>query len=248
MAVDQFGDRHVDADMRVVMEDHPFRLHLLDAAIDVVLLHLEVGNAVAQQSAGFRVLLVDMHVMADARELLRGGEPRRTRADDRDALAGLALRRLGDDPALPEAAVDDGAFDRLDRDRLVFEVQRAGGLAGGGADASGELGEVVGGVEIDQRAAPVAVIDEVVPVRDLIVDRAAVVTIGNAAGHAARRLPPCRFLRQRDDEFVVMPNSVGGRLVFPVLPVDFKEARNLAHRSRHLRLVCRRPHGPPALI
>ena len=35
---------------------------------------------------------------------------------------------------------------------------------------------------------PVGVIDEVVPVRDLVVDRAAVVTIGNAAVHAARGL------------------------------------------------------------
>ena len=39
-----------------------------------------------------------------------------------------------------------------------------------------------------ERLLPVAVIDEVVPVGDLVVDRAAGVTIGNAAIHAARRL------------------------------------------------------------
>ena len=104
------------------MEGDPFRLHLRDAAVDEMLLHLEVGNAIAQQAAGLGEFLIDMHVMADARELLRGGEPGRAGADDGDALAGLGLGRLGQDPARLEATVDDRAFDRLDRDRLVDEM------------------------------------------------------------------------------------------------------------------------------
>ena len=42
-----------------------------------MLFHLEVGNAVAQQPAGLRALLVDMDLVAGARELLRAGEARR---------------------------------------------------------------------------------------------------------------------------------------------------------------------------
>ena len=42
----------IDADIDAVMEDHAFGLHLRDAAVDVDLLHLEVGDAVAQQPAG----------------------------------------------------------------------------------------------------------------------------------------------------------------------------------------------------
>ena len=76
--------------MGAVMEGHALGLHLRDAAVDVDLLHLEVGNAVAQQAAGLGVLLEDVHVVAGARELLRAGEPGRARADDRDLLAGLA--------------------------------------------------------------------------------------------------------------------------------------------------------------
>ena len=75
--LDDVFDRRVDADMRVVMERHAFRLHLRDAAVDVNLFHLEVGNAVAQQAAGLGEFLVDMHVVAGARELLRGGKSRR---------------------------------------------------------------------------------------------------------------------------------------------------------------------------
>ena len=74
-----------DADMGVVVEDHALGLHLRHAPVDVMLLHLEVGNAVAQQAAGLGVLLVDVHVVAGARELLRAGKAGRPRADDRDA-------------------------------------------------------------------------------------------------------------------------------------------------------------------
>ena len=78
----------VDADIDAAMEDDALGLHLLHAPVDVVLLHLEVGNAVAQQAAGLRLALEDMHVVAGAGELLRGGEAGRARADDGDALAG----------------------------------------------------------------------------------------------------------------------------------------------------------------
>ena len=72
------------------VEDDALGLHLLDAPVDVVLLELEVGNAVAQQAAGLGALLVDMHLVADARELLGAGEAGRAGADDGDALAGRA--------------------------------------------------------------------------------------------------------------------------------------------------------------
>ena len=60
----------------------------------MALLHLEIWNAIAQQPARLGVLLIDMDVMAGARELLGAGETRRTRSDDGDLLAGLALRRF----------------------------------------------------------------------------------------------------------------------------------------------------------
>ena len=59
---------------RAGMEDHAFCLHLLDAPLDVALLQLEIGNAVAQQAAGMRVLLEHMHCVARAGELLGAGQ------------------------------------------------------------------------------------------------------------------------------------------------------------------------------
>ena len=40
--------RDVEADMSAVMENDAFGFHLHDAALDVVFLHLEIGNAVTE--------------------------------------------------------------------------------------------------------------------------------------------------------------------------------------------------------
>src|ERR1700693_1854129 len=98
------------------MENDALRLHLRNPALDMALFHLEVGDAVTQQAAGLGVPLIDMHLVPGACELLGAGEPRRTRATHGDRLARAPRRRLGDDPSLLPAAIDDGAFDRLDRD------------------------------------------------------------------------------------------------------------------------------------
>src|SRR6266851_2937541 len=87
ITIEQVFHGNVDADMSAVMKRHTFAFHLRDAAIDVVLLHLEVRNAVAQQTASLGELLEDMDVVASPRELLGACEPCRSGADDCDLLA-----------------------------------------------------------------------------------------------------------------------------------------------------------------
>src|SRR5690606_24549705 len=114
--------------------------HLRHAAVDLVLFELEVGNAVAHQPAD-PILAIEQHdVVARAGELLRASHARRPGADHGDALAGLARRDLRLDPTLFPTLVDDRAFDRLDRDRVVMEVEDAGFLARRRADPPRELG------------------------------------------------------------------------------------------------------------
>src|SRR5262249_26241046 len=151
------------------------------------------------------------------RELLRAGHAGRAGADDRDPLAGLLRRRLGLDPALLLGLVGDRALDRLDGDRVVVEVERARGLAWRRAHAAGDLGKIVGRVQVARRGLPVARVDEVVPIRDLVVDRAAGVAIRDAAIHAARRLVARLFLRQRNDEFAPMAHALLDRRVVAVV-------------------------------
>ena len=139
-------DRH--ADFCVAVKDDAFGLHLLDAALNDPLLHLEVGDAVAQKAARLGAFLVDVHLVAGARELLRGGEASGSRADNGNAFAASVLGRLGRDPPLFERAVGDCALDRLDGNRHVVDVERAGSLARGRANAARHLGEVVGRVQV----------------------------------------------------------------------------------------------------
>ena len=217
--------------MGAVMERHAFRIHLRHAAIDVILLHLEVGNAVAQQAAGLGVFLEHVHVVAGAGELLRAGHAGGTRADDRDFLSGLDRGRLGLDPALLEGAIGDRAFDRLDGHRIVVDVERAGGLARRRTDAAGDFRKIIGRVQVARGFLPVAAIDQVVPVRDLVVHRTAGVTIGNAAIHAARGLLRVLLVGQGEDELAPMLDALLDRLVVTVAALELEKAGDLAHTT-----------------
>ncbi len=128
----------------------------------------------------------------------------------------------GCDPAFLPAAVDDGAFDVLDGDRRRVDAQHAGAFARRGADAAGELGEIIGLVQAFQRLVPEAAIDQVVPFGDQVVDRAAGghaaeqgagVAKGNAAIHAAGALLAQLGLVQMKMELVPVADALQGRTV-----------------------------------
>ena len=72
-------------------EGHALGRHLLHAAVDEPLLHLEVGDAVAQQPADPVGALEERDRVPGARELLRAGHAGGPRADDGDLLAGAPL-------------------------------------------------------------------------------------------------------------------------------------------------------------
>ena len=86
--------------------------------------------------------------------------------------------RFGGDPAFVPAAVNDGALDVFDGDGRGIDAEHARAFARRGADAAGEFGEIIRLVQPFERFLPQAAIDEVVPFRDEVMDRA-------AAGHAA---------------------------------------------------------------
>jgi hypothetical protein len=109
------GDVDPDVDARA--EPGALGRHLGEAQVEVLLLHLEVGDAVAQQAADAVVALEDRDGVTRAGELLRGREPGGPRADDGHGLARQAPGRLRLHPAVAERLVDDRDLDLLDRDR-----------------------------------------------------------------------------------------------------------------------------------
>src|SRR3954451_6017069 len=229
----QRGERLGYADVDPAMEHHAFRFHLPDAAVDVMLLHLEIRDAVAQQPTG--LLLAPDHIprMPGPRELLGRGQACWTRTNDGNTLAGLCFRRLRDDPAHLPCLVGNGLLDCLDGDGLVFEVEGAGLLARGRADAARELREVVGGVQVARRLEPVVLEHEVVPIRNLVVHRAAgrAVAERNAAIHAARRLLAQVAGVEGERELAEVANAFARELVLLLLTIVLQKSRNLAHAS-----------------
>ena len=140
-------------------------------------------------------------------------------ADDGDLFAGADFGRLGHDPAFVPAVVDDGAFDVLDGDGRGVDAEHARAFAGGGADAAGEVGEIIGFVQAFEGFVPEAAIDQVVPFGDEVVDGAAGghaaeqgagVAEGNAAIHAAGALLAQLGFVQVQVEFVPVADALRG--------------------------------------
>ena len=181
-------DGDVDADVDAGAELGALGAHLLEPPVEDPLLHLELGDAVAQQPADAVGPLEHDDVVPGAGQLLGGGEAGRAGADDRDALAGALQRRLRLDEAVRPRAVGDLDLDLLDGDRVVVDAEHARGLARRRAQPPGELREVVRGVQALGGLGPVVLPDEVVPLGDEVAERAAVVAEGDAAVHAPRGL------------------------------------------------------------
>ena len=96
-------------------------------------------------------------------------------------------------------------LDQLDRHRRLIDAQHAGSFARRRADAAGELRKIVGRMQTADRALPAAVIHEVVPVRDQVVDRAAGVAERHAAIHAASALLALLLFRETAHKFRTSP-------------------------------------------
>ena len=72
-------------------------------------------------------------------------------------------------------------------------------------------------------------VDQVVPVRNQIIDRAAIVAIGNPAVHAAPALGADIHLGQGNDELLVMGHPVCDRFVAPILARELHKSSGLTH-------------------
>ena len=194
-------------------KDHALGLHLFNTAINVRLLHLEVGDAVAKQAAHTVIFFKHRHRMTHTRELLRGRQTSRTGANHGHFFTRLQAGDDRFDPALRPSFIDDGVLDRFDPHGVVVDVQGASGLARCRADAAGELRKVVGRMQNLDGVLPVALEHQLIEVGDDVVDRAAAVAKGRAAIHAACTLVLGTCVVQGEDEFFVIFDPLGHRFV-----------------------------------
>ncbi len=90
------------------------------------------------------------------------------------------------------------------------DLQHACRLARRGAQAAGELGEVVRRVQLGDRIREAIAVDEIVPVGNQVPERAAVVAERHAAVHAAGALLAQILHRAREQELAVVVRALDG--------------------------------------
>ena len=225
----QVGGRDVATDVLVIDEADPLLLEDVDPAVDDPLLELGVRDAEPHQAARALVALVHGDLVAALIELGGHRQTGRAGADHGDRLAGAAARWVGHHPPLLERPLGDRHLDLLDRHRVVVDRQHAGRLTRGRTYPAGELGKVVGGVELVDRLVPLVPIDEVVPVRDQVAERAALVAERDAAVHAPRALPPQLLRRLKVEVLPVIVHALLGIALVEADPMDLQERAELSH-------------------
>ena len=233
----QYVGRRINADVLIGAKLHALRFHLRNPAINVRFFHLEIGNAVTQQAADAIRLLEHNHLVADARELLRGGKTRRARADHGDALAGFALGRLRCNPTHLPTLVDNRVLDRLDTDRVVVDVERAGCFTRGRTNAPGEFRKIIGGMQCVQCFPPILPIHQIVEIRNDVVDRTTGLTKRDAAIHAARTLRFRFVVVQMKNELLIIFQAFRGRERRFAQSLIFQKSGWLAHANSFALVV-----------
>ena len=231
MIAAQVFDRNIAADMRISNELHALGQHLLQPPVENVLLHLEIRDAVTHQAADAVVLFVYGDSVSGTAQLLRGGQTRRSRSDHRHALSGEYPGRLRMNPTLREGVLDNGLLDLLDGHRRFVDSQHASGFARRGTDAAGEFGEVIRGVQHPDGFAPVAAVDQIVPIGNDIGERASRVAEWHAAIHAAGALRADLLLGKVEVDFKPILDALGGRTAGWQFPWIFEESGRFTHAS-----------------
>mgnify|MGYP001410881785 CR=1 FL=1 len=105
--------------------------------------------------------------------------------------------------------IDDAALDYLDGDRRFVDAQHARGFTRRGADAPGEFGKVVRGMKHANGFFPAVAVNQIVPIRNDVVHRAARVAEGNAAIHAARALVADLLFGEIQVDFEIVVDALG---------------------------------------
>ena len=225
----QVSDQQVGANLDVRAELGALGLHLGEPVVQVPLLHLELWDPVAQESTDAVGAFEHHDVVPGPRQLLGGSEAGRAGADHRYPPTGALLGRLRQDPALCPGTVHDADLDLLDGHGRLVDAEDTGGFTGSRTEASGELREVVRGMQALAGLAPVLPVDEVVPVRDQVAERTTVVAERNAAVHTAAGLLPKIVLREGFVDLSPVAETDRNRSTFREDAIVLEEAAWIAH-------------------
>ena len=184
------GEVFLFADVRAGNKLHAGLAHQIDTAIHDALVEFHVRDAVHQQSADTIGALVHGDRVPNFVELIRRGQSGWAGANNSDLFACAFRGRFSTHPAFLECTINDRVLYILNRYRRISDSKHARAFAWRRAYASGELWKIVSLVQSINRLTPAVLVDEMVPLRNQVVDRAAGAGLakGHAAIHTARAL------------------------------------------------------------
>jgi len=116
---DEFFWIDILTDIGTCDELDTFGGHEIEASLDDTFVEFHVGDSIGQESTDPVGAFVDRHVVSCLVQLVGSGQAGRSTSDDGDFFPAANFGWFGHDPAFFEAAVDDRAFDILDRHRWV---------------------------------------------------------------------------------------------------------------------------------
>ena len=175
----------VDADVDARPEDDALGLHLAEPAVEVPLLHLEVGDAVAEQAADPVGALEDGDRVPGAGELLRArpgrrGRSRRPRPSCRSAtLGGCGTTQ----PSSQARSMMLASICLIVTGSLLIPSTHEASQ-GAGQSLPVNSGKLFVACSRSIAAPPLVAVDQVVPVGDQVAERAALVAERDPAVHA----------------------------------------------------------------
>ena len=217
-------------------------LHNVYAAVNDLLFQLHVGDAVHQQAAHAVLTLVYGHFVAALVQVIGNRKAGRAGTYHGNGFAGAGRGRAGGQQAGFIAIFYNGVLVLLHGNRAAGGVAAgAGSFAQSGAYPAGKLREAVGGAQAMYSQIPLALVDQVVPFGNQVVQRAAACHAANhhaslaeryAAIHAAGTLRLLFILRQRDVKFVKVLNAFFRRQLRAGLPGNFHKSCRFSHRLR----------------
>jgi hypothetical protein len=226
-------------DVRIGTEFHAFLGHLRHAPVDEVLLHLEVGNAVAEQSAdaiAFSKSTTSCPARASccAHAIPAGPEP--------TTATRLPVLRSGScgttQPSSQPLSMMKCSIDLMPTGSLLMlSVHDAS--HGAGHTRPVNSGKLFVWCSVSRAVLPLLLVHEIVPVRDDVVHRASRLAERDAAVHAARALLGRGVVGKREDELAVVVDALGDGLRHLLDSLQLQEACDLAHGLRFRFLSCR---------
>ena len=144
-------------------------------------------------------------------------------------LAGVESRHNWLNPALIEAAFNDGQLDVLNGHGIVVDAEHTTALARSRAQATGPLGEVVGGVQALESLVPAVLTNQVIPLRNDVAQRTGRVTKRHAAVHAAGRLLLHLLVASLLIDLFPVHQTQRNRAMSRLFALEFHETLRISH-------------------